>query len=63
MYNIPSRTGVKLSQEVIVDPAKLDNIAGVKQCGSLAELEYIIDNTRDEDFSVFTGEDAQAFSN
>ncbi len=62
MYNIPSRTGVKLSQEVIVDLAKLDNIAGVKQCGSLAELEYIIDNTRDEDFSVFTGEDAQALA-
>ena len=62
MYNIPSRTGVKLDKEVIVDLAKLDNIAGVKQCGSLDELAYIIENTRNEAFSVFTGEDAQALA-
>lgn len=61
MYNIPGRTGVKMSQETVVQLSHHPNIAAVKQCASLPELEYIVDH-RDDDFCVFTGEDAQALT-
>ncbi|GAA3637806.1 4-hydroxy-tetrahydrodipicolinate synthase [Lactobacillus hamsteri] len=61
IYNIPGRTGVKMSQETIVQLSHLENIKGIKQCASLEELEYIVDH-KDTDFQVFTGEDAQALT-
>lgn len=61
IYNIPGRTGVKMTQETIVQLSHLKNIKGIKQCASLEEMEYIIDH-KDEDFQVYTGEDAQALS-
>ena len=61
IYNIPGRTGVKMEKETIVQLSHLANIKGIKQCASLEELEYIIDH-KDEDFQVFTGEDAQALA-
>lgn len=61
MYNIPGRTGVKMDQETIVQLSHHDNIAAVKQCASLPELEYIVEHKAD-DFCVFTGEDAQALT-
>lgn len=59
MYNIPGRTGVVMTPETIVELSKNPNIAGVKQCGSMADLEYLVQHTAD-DFNVYTGEDAQA---
>ena len=59
IYNIPGRTGVKMTQETIVQLSHVENIKGIKQCASLEELEYIIDH-KDSDFQVFTGEDSQA---
>ncbi|WP_295746457.1 4-hydroxy-tetrahydrodipicolinate synthase [uncultured Limosilactobacillus sp.] len=61
MYNIPGRTGVKMNQETIVQLSHHQNIAAVKQCASLPELEYIVDH-KAADFCVFTGEDAQALT-
>lgn len=61
IYNIPGRTGVKMTQETVVQLSHLKNIKGIKQCASLEELEYIIDH-KDDDFQVFTGEDAQALT-
>lgn len=61
IYNIPGRTGVKMTQETIVELSHLKNIKGIKQCASLEELEYIIDH-KDPDFQVYTGEDAQALT-
>lgn len=61
IYNIPGRTGVKMAKETIVQLSHLKNIKGIKQCASLEELEYIIDH-KDQDFQVFTGEDAQALT-
>ncbi|WP_283678950.1 4-hydroxy-tetrahydrodipicolinate synthase [Lentilactobacillus sp. Marseille-Q4993] len=58
IYNIPGRTGVKMEQETVVELSKNPNIAGVKQCTPIEELEYIVQNTTD--FNVYTGEDAQA---
>lgn len=59
IYNIPGRTGSKMEAETVVELSKNPNIAGVKQCASLPEYEYIVEHT-DDDFAVFTGEDAQA---
>lgn len=61
IYNIPGRTGSKMSQETICELSRHDNIAGVKQCASLEEMEYVIDHKAD-DFCVFSGEDAQALT-
>lgn len=61
IYNIPGRTGVKMAAETVVQLSKHPNIAGVKQCASLAELQYIVGHAAD-DFAIFTGEDAQALT-
>lgn len=61
IYNIPGRTGVKMEKETIVQLSHLKNIKGIKQCASLEEMEYIIEN-KDKDFQVFTGEDTQALT-
>ena len=61
IYNIPGRTGSKMYQETICELSHHDNIAGVKQCASLEEMEYVIDHKAD-DFCVFSGEDAQALT-
>lgn len=61
MYNIPGRTGSKMAQETVVKLSAHPNIAAVKQCASLPELEYIVEHKTD-DFCVFTGEDAQALT-
>ncbi len=59
IYNIPGRTGVLMEKETVVKLSKNRNIAGVKQCNTLEDLEYIVEHT-DDDFAVFSGEDAQA---
>ncbi len=61
IYNIPGRTGSKMSQETICELSHHDNIAGVKQCASLEEMEYVIEH-KDDSFCVFSGEDAQALT-
>lgn len=59
IYNIPGRTGVTMANETVVELSKNPNIAGVKQCTDMDDFEYIVEHT-DDDFNVFTGEDAQA---
>ncbi|KRK78808.1 4-hydroxy-tetrahydrodipicolinate synthase [Companilactobacillus nodensis] len=59
IYNIPGRTGVLMEKETVVKLSKYPNISGVKQCNTIADLEYIVEHTSDE-FAVFSGEDAQA---
>lgn len=59
MYNIPGRTGVLMTKETVVALAEYPNIAGVKQCSTLADFEYIVEQAP-RDFLVYSGEDAQA---
>ena len=61
MYNIPGRTGVKMEASTIIKLSHHQNIAAVKQCASLEEMEEIIEN-KEKGFAVFTGEDAQALT-
>ncbi|WP_461243422.1 4-hydroxy-tetrahydrodipicolinate synthase [Secundilactobacillus muriivasis] len=61
MYNIPGRTGVTMSNDTIVTLSENPMIAGVKQCTSIEDIEYLVENTA-EGFYVYSGEDAQALS-
>lgn len=62
IYNIPGRTGVEMLPETVATLAQTPMIQGIKQCGSLATLSDIIDRTKHDAFSVWTGEDAQALT-
>lgn len=61
LYNVPSRTGIDLKPETIVKLSKIKNIVGLKQAYSdLNELMEIVYNCED-DFSVYSGEDALTY--
>ncbi|MDE3281223.1 4-hydroxy-tetrahydrodipicolinate synthase [Lacticaseibacillus casei] len=62
IYNIPGRTGVEMLPETVATLAQNPMIQGIKQCGSLPALSDIIDRTKHDAFSVWTGEDAQALT-
>ena len=59
IYNIPGRTGVLMEKETAVQLSKNKNIAGIKQCNTLEDLEYIVEHV-DQSFDVYSGEDGQA---
>ena len=61
IYNIPGRTGIKISKETLVDLSHNPKIAGVKQCTDLEDLEYIVEHAA-SDFLVYTGEDLQSLT-
>ncbi|AEH60183.1 dihydrodipicolinate synthase [Methanosalsum zhilinae DSM 4017] len=62
LYNVPSRTGQDMPLDVILELAKLDNIVGIKDAsGDFDKIYQIIENTGDEDFLVYSGEDALTF--
>lgn len=57
LYNVPSRTGVNLEPQTIVELSKIKNIVGLKQANSsMSELMAIL-NDCDKDFCVYSGED------
>lgn len=60
IYNIPGRVVVEMTPETMLRLAEHPNIIGVKECTSLPNLAYLIEN-RPEDFLVYTGEDGDAF--
>ncbi|MCH5462435.1 4-hydroxy-tetrahydrodipicolinate synthase [Lactobacillus sp. LC28-10] len=61
IYNIPGRTGVTMANETVVTLSQNPKIAGVKQCTSIDDIEFLVEHTPD-DFYVYSGEDAQALS-
>ncbi len=58
LYNVPSRTGVNLELETIVELAKLENIVGIKEAGGGIERLKALKATLPENFLIYTGEDA-----
>ena len=59
IYNVPSRTGQNLMPDLIAELAAHPGIVGVKEAsGNITQISEIIEETRDEDFSVFSGDDA-----
>lgn len=56
-YNIPGRTGVNMSPELIARLAKIDNIIGVKEAsGSIKQMNDVLDLCG-PDFDVLSGDD------
>ena len=56
-YNIPGRTGVNMSPELIARLAKINNIVGVKEAsGSLKQMNDVLDLCG-PDFDVLSGDD------
>ena len=59
IYNVPSRTGVNLNDELVIRLAKLKNIVGIKEAsGDLIQVNKIINETK-EDFYLYSGNDGQ----
>ena len=62
IYNIPYRTGVNMTNETLLQLAKLPNIVGVKDsCGNLAQSLDLL-RQRPPGFSVMTGEDVYLYT-
>lgn len=56
-YNIPGRTGVNMSPELIARLAKINNIVGIKEAsGSLKQMNDVLDLCGPE-FDVLSGDD------
>ncbi|MCS3924801.1 4-hydroxy-tetrahydrodipicolinate synthase [Methanosalsum natronophilum] len=58
LYNVPSRTGQDIPLEVIVELAQIDNIVAIKEaCGDFDKIYNLIEQTKNDDFLVLSGED------
>lgn len=60
IYNIPGRVVVEVNPETMLRLAEHPNIIGVKECTTLDNMAYLIEN-KPEDFLIFSGEDGEAF--
>jgi len=58
MYNVPGRTGQNLEPDLVAELAKHPGIVGIKEAsGNISQISRIIEDTRDEDFAVISGDD------
>ncbi|GAB7010545.1 4-hydroxy-tetrahydrodipicolinate synthase [Halorubrum trueperi] len=58
VYNVPSRTGKSIPVDVTVELAEHPNVQGYKAAsGDLNLISEVIERTRDEEFSVLSGDD------
>ncbi|MEI3604651.1 4-hydroxy-tetrahydrodipicolinate synthase [Pseudogracilibacillus sp. SE30717A] len=58
LYNIPSRCGVHIEAQTIVQLSEISNIVAVKEAsGNLDQVSEIITSTK-ENFSVYSGDDS-----
>ncbi|AEN04584.1 Dihydrodipicolinate synthase [halophilic archaeon DL31] len=58
LYNVPSRTGRNIPVDVVADLAQHPNIQGYKAAsGDLGRVSEVVERTRDEVFSVLSGDD------
>ena len=56
LYNVPSRTGVDLSNEAVIELSKISNIVGIKDAtGDLSRIAVM--KSEDESFILFSGDD------
>ncbi|MCE9625987.1 MAG: 4-hydroxy-tetrahydrodipicolinate synthase [Deltaproteobacteria bacterium] len=60
LYNIPGRTSVNMLPKTVARLAKIDNIVGIKEASSVAQVSELIELCP-PDFAVLSGEDALTF--
>ncbi|EMA53711.1 4-hydroxy-tetrahydrodipicolinate synthase [Halococcus salifodinae] len=59
VYNVPGRTGRSIEIDTAVALADHENVAGYKSAsGDVGRASELVERTRDEDFTVLSGEDA-----
>ena len=59
LYNVPSRTCLNMKPEVVAQLARHPNIVGIKEAsGDLGQISRIMEMTFDQDFVIFSGDDA-----
>lgn len=58
LYNIPSRTGVSLSLETILELAEIKNIVGIKDSSGDLKLLKALKEKAPEDFLLYSGDDS-----
>ena len=59
VYNVPGRTGRSIEIDTAVALADHENVAGYKSAsGDVGRAGELVERTREEDFSVLSGEDA-----
>lgn len=61
LYNVPSRTSVNMEVDTTLRLAALPNVIGTKDCSG-ADALALIKAKAPEDFLVFSGDDAMAFT-
>ncbi len=59
VYNVPSRTGINLLPETVVELSKIPNIVGVKEASGDVDQAARIARGTDEDFAVLSGDDCR----
>ena len=58
LYNVPKRTGIDLKPELVAKLSKIKNIVAIKEAsGSLSQQSQIIEQTRESDFVLLSGDD------
>ena len=58
VYNVPSRTGRNVPVDIVAELAEHPNVQGYKAAsGDLGRVSDVIERTRDEAFSVLSGDD------
>lgn len=62
IYDIPSRTGVKISNDVIVELSKIKNIVGIKDATSDILSMYDLNLRCDKNFEILSGEDSMLYN-
>jgi len=59
VYNVPGRTGHNIPDDVIVELAGNDGIAGIKEAsGDIDKISSLCAETRNEEFNVVSGDDS-----
>ena len=59
VYNVPSRTGRNVDVDTVTSLASHDRIVGYKAAsGDVSRVSEVVERTRDEAFSVLSGDDA-----
>ncbi|MGL5296587.1 MAG: 4-hydroxy-tetrahydrodipicolinate synthase [Culicoidibacterales bacterium] len=59
LYNVPSRTGMNMNPQVVVELAKISNIVGIKEAsGNISQVAEIAAQCG-EDFDIYSGNDDQ----
>tara|TARA_Y100000748_G_scaffold302296_1_gene304209 strand:- start:1094 stop:1990 length:897 start_codon:yes stop_codon:yes gene_type:complete len=62
LYNVPSRTSLNMTAETTIKLSEIDNIIGIKEASSDMDQIAKIINSTDEDFIVWSGNDADIIS-